>query len=363
MIIMTAHGKNIEKSCIEENLFFCFLRSTIKLNSMCITKKIILRFTNISLLTLRQVLFDKNDYSDQKFLWFNRAIKYQNKSMFIEEFYKAGIFDFDQLLKSVDQLYTYDEIATLFNLTPNNKSFITYIKLMSAIPQTWMTTNVNARRNDTFLEFKQSAEHLIVSLGKSNKTAYNFLRDKSKILPEKQQQKWCEVLQLPSDAIDWPQIYQNNFYATIETKLRSFQIRLNYRSIVTNSQLFGMEIVSNNLCSFCREVPETLIHLFCDCNFVALFWNDVFDWISARCNVYCSRSNLHKLFGLQEKKRFHFVNMLLLCARFLIYRCKINKTKPNINQYFTMLQQIKKSEFYIAKKKNKLDIHYQKWNI
>ena len=44
-----------------------------------------------------------------------------------------------------------------------------------------------------FIKFKKN----IISnrvLGQSNKTAYNFLREKSKILLVKQQLKWCEIL-------------------------------------------------------------------------------------------------------------------------------------------------------------------------
>ena len=79
------------------------------------------------------------------------------------------------------------------------------------------------------------------------------------------------MLQLPSD------IYENNYHTTNKTKLRSFQIRLNLRSIVTNVQLYGLDIASNNLSTFCLEEPETLIYLFCDCQIVDAFWNDVFD--------------------------------------------------------------------------------------
>ena len=39
--------------------------------------------------------------------------------------------------------------------------------------------------------------------------------------------QWCDILQHPSDAINWSTIYDNNYYATNDTKLRSFQIRLN----------------------------------------------------------------------------------------------------------------------------------------
>ena len=53
-----------------------------------------------------------------------------------------------------------------------------------------------------FIEFKKKMLFQIELLGQSNKTAYTFLREKSKILPIKQQLKWCEILQIPPDFID-----------------------------------------------------------------------------------------------------------------------------------------------------------------
>jgi len=55
-------------------------------------------------------------------------------------------------------------------------------------------------------------------------------------------------LQLDSSAVNWSKIYENNYFATLETKLRSFQIRLNTRSIVMNIQLCGFEIIESDLC-------------------------------------------------------------------------------------------------------------------
>ena len=124
------------------------------------------------------------------------------------------------------------------------------------------TTNSNSQEPSyTFSDFKQTVKQQIAALGSSSNNAYKFLRDKVKVVPVKQQLKCCDILQLSSDAIDWSIIiYENNYYITNDTKLRSFQIRLNLRSIVTNVQLYFLDIVSNNLRTLCPKEPETLIH-------------------------------------------------------------------------------------------------------
>ena len=127
-----------------------------------------------------------------------------------------------------------------------------------------------------------------------------FLKEKSKILPIKQQLRWCDILQIPSDSIDWKKIYENNYFSSIETKLRSFQIKLNLQSLVMNVQLAGFGIIDSKLCSFCLEKPETIMHFFLECKFVECFWNNIKDWISAKLQANIKLSRIHKLFGFQE---------------------------------------------------------------
>ena len=57
-------------------------------------------------------------------------------------------------------------------------------------------------------------------------------------------------------------ICENKCFSTIDKNLRSFQIRLNLQSLATNVQLTDFGIIDSELCSFCLEQPETLIHFF-----------------------------------------------------------------------------------------------------
>ena len=58
-------------------------------------------------------------------------------------------------------------------------------------------------------------------------------------------------------------LYETNYYlCTINTKLRSFQIKLNVRLIVTNIQLSGFGLIESDNSKFCCKVPKTLLHFF-----------------------------------------------------------------------------------------------------
>ena len=186
--------------------------------------------------------------------------------------------------------------------------------MTSAIPLAWQE---ETRLNQHFLLFKQKIIQLEALLEKFNKTVYTFLRNKNKVLPIKQQQKWCEILQILSSSIDWSKVYNNNYFATRETKLRSFQIGLNLKIHRNKRTTAWLEIVDSNCCVFCLEEPETIMHLFCNCKFVQMFWCDVSDWLSVKFFYDFNFENRHKLFGFQENNDiFQFINALLLYARF-----------------------------------------------
>ena len=230
---------------------------------MMMNSLVFLRFSKSTLKTLKCILnISENIIPGTKLLWLNKFVKYRNKPVIYEEFFEAEIYDLYQLKKTNYELFLYDEIAIIFGMTPNNQSFIKYIKLISALPLEWINNDYPANGLHKFIEFKKKMLSHIELLGQSNKTAYTFLREKSKILPIKQQLKWCDILQIPPESIDWKKVYENNYFSTIETKLRSFQIRLNLRSLVMNVQLAGFGIIDSELCFFCLQQPETLMHFF-----------------------------------------------------------------------------------------------------
>ena len=94
-----------------------------------------------------------------------------------------------------------------------------------------------------------------------------------------------------------------------------------------------------------------------------MFWCDASDWFSVKFFYDFNFENRHKLFGyLENNDIFQYINALLLCARFLIYQCKYSKRKPNVVQYFNLVNSIRQSEYFIAKSEYELHVHFSKWS-
>ena len=50
--------------------------------------------------------------------------------------------------------------------------------------------------------------------------------------------------------------------------------------------------------NFCKEVNETLVHFFYDCNVSKRFWDDVFSWLSDISDINIRLSKIEVLLGL-----------------------------------------------------------------
>ena len=67
--------------------------------------------------------------------------------------------------------------------------------------------------------------------------------------------------------------YNLNLKYIDETKLRNFQFKINNKISVTNSFLYEMNKVDNDLCSYCRKETESILHLLFTCDIV----REIFD--------------------------------------------------------------------------------------
>ena len=129
--------------------------------------------------------------------------------------------------------------------------------------------------------------------------------------------------------IDWRSRYGLAFLRTRESKLRTFQFKFLHRRIATNSHLFKVGITSDNLCSFCKEHSETMMHLFWECTFVQAFWNGIKQWMSKRpCfpnYVFFFQSCLGFVDNASNILSHHF---LLIC-RYHIHWSKLMRLFPS----------------------------------
>ena len=121
----------------------------------------------------------------------NRA--FLGRPLYIKEFSDVGIVDAQQIVDINGNFKSYDEIATEYDLIPNNRSFIEYIKLISVVPHRWQLNSVFDNQRNEFIE---NVLQNLQTYGKSTKSFYDYFFSKIESLPKKQQTRWNEELNL-----------------------------------------------------------------------------------------------------------------------------------------------------------------------
>ena len=66
-------------------------------------------------------------------------------------------------------------------------------------------------------------------------------------------------------------------------------------------------------------------------------------------------------FDQEKKSRGIITRHIVLEGKYFIYRTKLNKTSLSFKSFFERIKSTFQIERFIARKNNKLEIHYNKW--
>ena len=102
-------------------------------------------------------------------------------------------------------------------------------------------------------------------------------------------------------------------------------------------------------CDFCDKFPESVIHIFCECDFVRPFWEELFKIIKDRYDIDFSASNFDKIFGVFGDK---FLTYLFLCLKYHIYSCKFQNKRPTFSGFKIFVKNNRECEYIIARKRD-----------
>ena len=297
-------------------------------------------------------------------IWNNRYICIDNKSVFKENISKKAInkvgdlFDTDGLkinkqiglLSGVDMLY----LNGIYHALP-----ITWRrKIKETLPI--ISTLTSAFRPQLSYITDGSQHCLIENL--TSKKVYNiFIKD---VVTTPTAKGKFDLLYANRDhPLDWERIYLIPFKSTLDTVTREFQYKLLNQILVTNTVLFKMKKVDSPLCSFCHTEDEALPHLFSSCAAIQPFWISV--------KAFLRKNALHPelvneqsiLLGVVETADdVTLLNHLILLAKRYIYKCRFLDVIPSYHYFTAFVKRTYTIECLIAKKNNKMELHYKKWD-
>ena len=166
--------------------------------------------------------------------------------------------------------------------------------------------------------------------------------------------------------LKWKSIFKNAIKHSLDTQLQWFQLRLIHRILPTKKYLALCKLTDSSQCSFCNNNTEFLSRLFWHCIHVKKFWEELQNLLHEKC-IHCTRFKFNEeliLFGCAEKVYTDRpMNLIILFAKFYIYKCKFESNKPSIKPFLQQLAHRIRIERTIANCNNKYNEHKVEWFV
>ena len=116
-----------------------------------------------------------------------------------------------------------------------------------------------------------------------------------------------------------------------ELKYHQFQVVRN--CLKTNAIVSHFVAIVNEGCSFGCNDKELISHLYWDCPFVYIFWQQVKIFFRDKCNTDLNFDKLNVLFGMHRENSTSIANTIILLAKRFIWRQKFSSLKPKIDAF------------------------------
>lgn len=291
-------------------------------------------------------------------IWYNSLIKVDGALLMSNRAWRAGLLRVEQLFNDNGEIYSYQEICNLYG---DNFDWFQYRQLISAIPSQW---KIWMKMRYPIVEVKNKYQ-VLASKEKTSSVVYDYLiNDRYKILNRKA--RWERRLDIDIDDDIFCNLFEAITKVTLCTKYRDFQFRLLHNTIVMNQKLKMWKLSVSDYCTFCKDHVETTTHLFCTCKEVLELWEDINLFIITRT----SREIVNILEWLKETillntvhpKSSHIINFVVLITKQYIYRQRCANRVLYSQLLIKEIKNIMLIEQNIAKSKNKLKRHFEKWS-
>jgi len=286
-------------------------------------------------------------------VWLNPLFKVAGRPFEYKNYLRKGILFVNDFINDLGMFFTFAEFQRIFNV---NTNFLQFEGILRSIKKIFSQPGLTNKDYKIQNPLMQISLNILTKDRKGSRSIYDVMVITQ--LQPKPQLKWQN--NFPDVYFNWKTLYSLPFKVTKDPKLRWLQYRINHRILGTNTLLKKMNIRDNENCSFCNNFPETLCHLFWDCNIVKHFVMEVHQWLmSSIPNLNFELSKKTFLFGCPQ---FNIpCNNIILLLKYYIYRCKMAGVFLNLNAFQNHVKSLIVTEKFVAIQLVKLDTFTKVW--
>jgi len=293
-------------------------------------------------------------------IWnYNKFLCYDKKSMYRRDIVNLGFVKIGDLI-SANNSFSYD-ISSLIN--PEQRFFL--MSIINSIP-TERCSLIKASTDVTVADpipsipaIKMASGNVVPILDISPKQIYQIFLQQKQIAPTAKQKLTNKYSNIE---IDWEKVYTLAFQCTLDANIREFQYKILHCIIFTNEKLNLIGVVESPNCTFCQEATECVKHLLFSCRITSNFWKHVLSWLRDNDVHVGIIKEPDIIFGKFDiVKDYILINHILLLGKYYIYYRKCQNSLPTLRGFIARTRHVFNIELHIAREKNKLLFHLQKW--
>ena len=320
---------SFEGFCKKENLAL-FLRSNFDMAELPNTMPLYYKDS----ITAWSCLHKKANKSTFSFLWYNKCIKINNRTVYSKNLFQLGIWSRGDLYED-DKLIPFEFWRTK---GANTLDYMVWRGLVHITLRQQGTENGVLDRG--YVMVGRIMKQIDMLRQRDFRKAFDTLDYQSLVRTDFKAKCKYESMNGRLHPLDWQKIYTLPIRLRLMNFIKDLQYRILHRILGTNKLLFQIKKLDSPRCSFCKTEIESIEHLFYQCDCVKIFWDKVLHVYNAICvsqPVQLTESLI--IFGYYASNvlEFECLNILIAVGKEYIWNCKVNSLKPHLPLFHCQL--------------------------
>ena len=230
---------------------------------------------------------------------------------------KKGIRPLIDITDERGNFYQCNELKSVYNI---HGTFLDYQSLLQKIPERWKNVLNDNKITCILTRFNVRCNVYVKYLLNGKKGCRLFYDILASSTIFQGNTKWEQELINMSDE-EWER--HNKVISSLkEVKLKDFQYKITNKILVTKSFLYRINKADDNLCQYCQQHSETIIHLFVHCHVVRRFWSTLQGWLLNNFGLRMLLTGKNIMFP--SERRGGLTNYLYVVAKYYIYANKFS---------------------------------------
>ena len=150
-----------------------------------------------------------------------------------------------------------------------------------------------------------------------------------------QEQKWENVLRKRMGVHFWNACYDHQRFLNYNNKQKWLQYQILRKSLMVNHIVSKFKPTVSELCTFCNAFPETIEHLFFNCNVSKTFIGLCTTWFHTwGLNINLNNLEVYEFLFLQKKRTRTLIGtFLIMHIKYFIWIARCQKKEPLIAEF------------------------------